>query len=499
VPELSIFLDVLCLTDTSPEALEKHIYESDSVLLFLSRGYFRSNACAAEYREATTLGKALILVHDADPAHGGAPLEDIKQECPEELLDLIFEGRPTVPWLRSPSHKLVTFKHIVFLILKATQTPLPSLSAGERDLDSQLMGHLHLGHHSDPPLTVFTDTKRRGSVLQPKRRSVQRGSITAKEEREAFRLLESVELLYATHNAGVSQVVERLVDDIVGLNSSCVAMDGVPVPAALPVAAGKRRPLKVSTTAAKLRANRAQVGSLAKEATSKHITSTAVSKRLTTAAISRRVTLAPGQDDRPESASREAFSRASLRQRGQAAPLAVPSHLPLELDSSAKRHIFIFNLNALIFSDDGELEHVLAQAVATPNLEWLLIHQADAELDGCPFEQIIERTPHALLRLGIYRPIAHRWYHEASFCAVTVSFIAKSLEAIPNERQLTRRASMGASFSKSKQRSSLGTASASSPRLPKTAYAAAPRAAGPSAAPHLETSASAEHGSDASV
>ena len=41
------------------------------VLLFLSRGYFASKACAIEYEEAVRLGKPLILVHEANENKGG--------------------------------------------------------------------------------------------------------------------------------------------------------------------------------------------------------------------------------------------------------------------------------------------------------------------------------------------------------------------------------------------------------------------------------------------
>jgi hypothetical protein len=83
----------------------------------------------------------------------------------------------------------------------------------------------------------------------------------------------------------------------------------------------------------------------------------------------------------------------------------------------------------------------VARALATPSIEWLLVHQEDAELGGCPFEQIIELTPKVLLRGGLFKPIAHRWFAEPSYCAVTVSTIAQALNATPETHAERRGAS----------------------------------------------------------
>ena len=54
---------------------------SGLTLLFLSRGYFASKACAIEYRAACQLQKPMVLVHEADENHGGAPLDDLRKQC----------------------------------------------------------------------------------------------------------------------------------------------------------------------------------------------------------------------------------------------------------------------------------------------------------------------------------------------------------------------------------------------------------------------------------
>ena len=53
------------LTDFSAGTMQKAVRESGCMLLFLSRGYFKSKNCAIEYSEALAEGKPLILVHAA--------------------------------------------------------------------------------------------------------------------------------------------------------------------------------------------------------------------------------------------------------------------------------------------------------------------------------------------------------------------------------------------------------------------------------------------------
>ena len=122
VPSLNIFLDVDDLADTAPETLEQGINQSAVVLIFMSRGYFKSNACSVEYHAAAAARKPIILVHEADPYHGGMPLEDLYLTCPEELRGQIFTKlTPIIPWVRAPAFQLLNFKHIVSFVLHHVQ------------------------------------------------------------------------------------------------------------------------------------------------------------------------------------------------------------------------------------------------------------------------------------------------------------------------------------------------------------------------------------------
>ncbi len=59
------------------------------MLLFISRGYFKSLNCLREVRAAVAASKPLILVHEAAENRGGGPLEALLGECPPELLEQV--------------------------------------------------------------------------------------------------------------------------------------------------------------------------------------------------------------------------------------------------------------------------------------------------------------------------------------------------------------------------------------------------------------------------
>lgn len=71
-PDMAIFLDVDNLDEF--DQLASEIAASDVVLLFLSRGYFASKACAIEYEEACRLRKPIVLVHEGNENKGSKPM-----------------------------------------------------------------------------------------------------------------------------------------------------------------------------------------------------------------------------------------------------------------------------------------------------------------------------------------------------------------------------------------------------------------------------------------
>jgi len=103
MPGLAVFLDVDDLGDIGE--LEAYIEQTAVMLIFVSKGYFKSKNCLREMRYTVDAGKPLVLVHD--PVRGGATLEFIKaEECPSDLHNGTFlrpgsgEERDVITWHR---------------------------------------------------------------------------------------------------------------------------------------------------------------------------------------------------------------------------------------------------------------------------------------------------------------------------------------------------------------------------------------------------------------
>ena len=117
LPGVRVFLDVDDLDDM--RKLKEYIECSQSVLFFLSKGYFFSGACKTEITAALAAGKPLLLVHD--PVRGGAPLTVLQEDCNEQWRGQIFgSGRPIITWLRVADYQVISLKQIVAQLLHAS-------------------------------------------------------------------------------------------------------------------------------------------------------------------------------------------------------------------------------------------------------------------------------------------------------------------------------------------------------------------------------------------
>ena len=139
MPTAKVFLDVDDLVEIG--ALEKYVRGTACMLLFLSRGYFRSRNCMREVRAAVAENKPWVLVHEADAGKGGLPLEASKAECPDELRQIIFthceyfhdrgsfrvkpldkeaRARQVVTWMRIKDFQLLSLRLVCKEILRNT-------------------------------------------------------------------------------------------------------------------------------------------------------------------------------------------------------------------------------------------------------------------------------------------------------------------------------------------------------------------------------------------
>ena len=151
VPGASIFLDVDDLADISK--LEEYIDQTAVVLLMLSRSYFASRNCMREVEQSVKQKKRLVLLHEADVGHGGAPLSQLKAMCPEEFREDVFAPHNLlVQWHRVSIFQLETLK----LIAEQMLLEMPRY---ERDLEVPLFAPNSMmtkAHMFATPVVVYT-------------------------------------------------------------------------------------------------------------------------------------------------------------------------------------------------------------------------------------------------------------------------------------------------------------------------------------------------------
>ena len=132
VPGLKVWLDVDNLrseagaTSLDSESFEQLLDEQHSLIAFLtgstlSNGkavsdYFRSTACLVEIRRAHHNGVPIIFLLEADPTHGGVPLEAHRRDCPDDLLPLL-DSSPLVHWHRTQAFQDISLRLLARYVL----------------------------------------------------------------------------------------------------------------------------------------------------------------------------------------------------------------------------------------------------------------------------------------------------------------------------------------------------------------------------------------------
>ena len=111
------------------------VEKTATVMIFVSKGYFKSINCLREVDCTVANDKHIALMHD--PVKGGAPLEVIKEhECPEHLLGPIFmcpdgvTARPVITWHRIKDFQLVSLKLLTEQMLLGCATYANLVSVG---------------------------------------------------------------------------------------------------------------------------------------------------------------------------------------------------------------------------------------------------------------------------------------------------------------------------------------------------------------------------------
>ena len=162
LPGVSIFLDVDDLKDIG--ALEKYVNQTAVMMIFVSKGYFKSKNCLREVEHGVTTEKPLTLVHD--PVKGGETLAVLKaDECPDALRDLVFGHRDVIEWHRIKDFQLVSLK----LLAEQLLLGCPSY-AGRRELPLYVPGEITRDHDFfSAPVKLYASPNNPGAADVAKR------------------------------------------------------------------------------------------------------------------------------------------------------------------------------------------------------------------------------------------------------------------------------------------------------------------------------------------
>ena len=121
LPSVQIFLDVDDLQDIAE--LERHVQDSDLLLIFLTKEYFSSANCRRELKQGLTLGKEIVVITESDAMHGASTLDELQAEIEElppeeraacEAILLAVENADAIEWHREIYLKRVALRHIVY-------------------------------------------------------------------------------------------------------------------------------------------------------------------------------------------------------------------------------------------------------------------------------------------------------------------------------------------------------------------------------------------------
>jgi len=111
LPAIRVFLDVDDLENIGD--LEKYVDQSAVILIFLSKGYFKSKNCLREVVATIEQKKPYLFVQEADPAKGGGTLDMLKLELADEAhREALFDGRRVTVWFRIQDFQVVSLIQI---------------------------------------------------------------------------------------------------------------------------------------------------------------------------------------------------------------------------------------------------------------------------------------------------------------------------------------------------------------------------------------------------
>ena len=365
LPGVSVFLDVDNLDST--DELERHIEQSQAVLVFLSKGYFFSENCLRELDHAIALEKPLILVHEADLSRGGALLESIRSECASKRRMQVFEGggdeeRPVITWQRAREFQIVAMREICAALLHAA----PEYSGAE-----------------DPP-----------DLYVPGEVSFQ-----------LFAFERPVKLWVSPHNPGARRMAEELVEHVEKWRAEMAKQRGSQSPTLVLIEGGQSQSTSASSSSS---------SSSSPPPSPPEVPPADVPPPRPT--LRRSASLLSGQHLH---GSTRLIQLSEILTGPRAGRSADPNAALLYL-----------NRQSFVGLPGQRLAEEIRLALRVSRSSLVLAHELDPERGGCSFDALLHNTPEDLISLGLYKKLAVAC-HPEPLRSVSLTLVAKALGAVP--------------------------------------------------------------------
>jgi hypothetical protein len=172
LPALRIWLDVDHLQNISK--LDEEVAKAAVVIIFASKGYFKSTNCRRELYSALHLKKPIIVIVDPEKS---VSVEELRQECqewcvdveppehptfsgPSEAVAAVFDREEPVVWSRVSEFQLASLKAVVIRMLRH----LPYYTANGAELEAGAYAMNQIRPQSfQRPVRILTCTSNKGA------------------------------------------------------------------------------------------------------------------------------------------------------------------------------------------------------------------------------------------------------------------------------------------------------------------------------------------------
>ena len=378
LPGVKIFLD----TDDLEQLvlLEDYIQQSQCILAFLSRGYFKSRPCRTELATATLHRKRIVTVHEAHPSRGGMPIGMLHADFDQftapnapaprldaALADIIFDETHIIEWQRQRDFQTLSLLMIAKPLLQST----PFYITEPVDLyvpDAIERAKLAFGAHS----VVY----------------------------------------YSSQNPGAESLAREIAEHLAAPQSVSTERGAIS---------------RNSSSSLRRMLNRADTARLDFSVLS------------TLVGVDRRMTV-PESSVQVANMRQQKEDRASKILSNHFVTGVLPPLHPIGATGVPTKVVMLLYLNATTFTgaDGEELARQVMDAQEN-GVEVVLVHEMDAEREGVEFDHFFTTTPEILIGSGLFNTLAIAC-HSKAYRPISLALVAKALgAALATEGTIARR------------------------------------------------------------